>query len=88
MDVSTVHSILFTMGENHTESLLIFLRAVAAAGMGICVLPGANYAGFHTNQTLSQVISVNQRRDTNQREFLGGKKGPYTFKIYNQDSSV
>lgn len=26
--------------------------------MGIHVLPGANYAGFHTNQTLCQVISV------------------------------
>lgn len=72
--MSTVCSILFTMGEHHTESLLIFLRAVAAAGMGICVLPGANYVGFHSNQTPFQVISANQRRDTNQREFSRGKK--------------
>lgn len=35
-----------------------FTKAGAGAGMDIHVLPGANYAGFHTNQTLCLVISV------------------------------
>lgn len=36
----------------------LFQKAGAGAGMGSHVLQRANYARFHSNQTLCQVISI------------------------------
>lgn len=54
MDVVTFYFIVFT-----SEQVFAPIpKAVSGIGIRIHVLPGANYAGFSTNQTLCQVISV------------------------------
>lgn len=64
-----------------------FTKAEAGAGMGIHVLPGANYAGFHTNQTPCQVISVistSSLVESNQSNYLE-KRFIYFHIICNHD---